>query len=114
MTDKENFKEQISPFVWVEDEESVSVVLGAGKYLQEVFDAQDFEGSGYDWEGLAKVFLDEKRSDLSEKIHFDSEAGMFCVFAEDSEALQDFICSFKVACEDRPLIQDLLSRAEPD
>ena len=46
MTDKENFKEQISPFVWVEDEESVSVVLGAGKYLQEVFDAQDFEGSG--------------------------------------------------------------------
>ena len=44
MTDKENFKEQISPFVWVEDEESVSVVLGAGKYLQEVFDAQDFGG----------------------------------------------------------------------
>lgn len=114
MVDRENFKKDILPFVWVEHKESVSVVLDAGEYLQEIFDAQDFEGSGYDWEGLAKVFLDEKCSDLSEKIHFDSEAGMFCVFSEDTNALQEFICSFKEACEDRPLIQDLLSRAEPD
>lgn len=114
MADGKSFKDQISPFVWVEDKESASVVLGANRYLQDVFDAQDFQGSGYDWEGLARVFLDEKRSDLSEKIHFDSEAGMFCVFAEDTEALQDFIRAFKDACEDRPFIQDLLSRAEPD
>lgn len=114
MVDRENLKKQILPFVWVEHKESASVVLDANEYLQEVFDAQDFEGSGYDWEGLAKVFLNEKCSDLKERIHFDSEAGMFCVFSEDIEALQDFICSFKEACEDRPLIQDLLSRAEPD
>lgn len=110
----EDLKKQILPFVWVEHEEKASVVLDANGYLQEVFDAQGFEGSGYDWEGLAKVFLDEECSDLSERIDFDSEAGMFCVFSEDTEALQEFICSFKEACEDRPLIQDLLSRAEPD
>lgn len=56
MADGKSFKDQISPFVWVEDKESASVVLGANRYLQDVFDAQDFEGSGYDWEGLARVF----------------------------------------------------------
>lgn len=77
MADGKSFKDQISPFVWVEDKESASVVLGANRYLQDVFDAQDFEGSGYDWEGLARVFLDEKRSDLSERFILILKQGCF-------------------------------------
>lgn len=113
----ENFKNEIAPFFWVEYEGSASVCLTANEYLQEVFDTradEGFEGSGYDWESLAKVFLDEKLSALIEKVNFDSEAGMFCVYSKDKEALQEFICCFKKACENRTLILDLFSRAELD
>lgn len=113
----ENFKNEIAPFFWVEHEGSASVCLTANEYLQEVFDTradEGFEGSGYDWESLAKVFLDEKLSDLIEKVNFDSEAGMFCVYSKDKEALQEFIRCFKKACENKTLILDLFSRAELD
>ena len=113
----ESFEKEISPFFWVENEESASVCLNAGKYLQEVFDTraeEGFEGNGYDWGSLAQVFLDEKCPDMQEKIDFDPEAGMFCAYAEDKEALANFILQFKKACEDKPLILDLFSRAELD
>lgn len=113
----ESFKKEIAPFTWVEYGESASVCLNGGEYLQEVFDTradEGFEGSGYDWESLAKVFLKEKCSDLIEKINFDSEAGMFCVYSKNIEALREFIRGFKNACMDKTLILDLFSRAELD
>ena len=113
----EQLKKEIRPFFWVGQNSSASVCLNAGEYLQEIFDAladKGFEGSGYDWESLAMVYLAEKRPDLVENINFDSEAGMFCVYSETPEAMQDFIRDFKAACADRELILDLLSRAEPD
>lgn len=113
----EQFKKEIAPFTWIEHEGSASVCLNAGEYLQEIFDTRandGFEGSGYDWESLAKVFLEEKCSDLIEKINFDSEAGMFCVYSKNIEALQEFIRGFKNACMDKTLILDLFSRAELD
>lgn len=71
----EQFEKQIAPFFWVELEESASVCLNVGEYLQEIFDTradEGFEGNGYDWGSLAQVFLDEQYSDLQEKIGFDS------------------------------------------
>ena len=114
----EEFEKEIAPFFWVESERSVSVCLNTGKYyLQEVFSTRSdegFEGNGYDWESLARVFLEEKMPDMTEKINFDPEAGMFCAYSEDGEALQRFVRSFKNACEDETLITDLFSRAELD
>ncbi len=113
----EQFEKEIAPFCWVEHEKSASVCLNAGKYLQEIFDSradEGFEGSGYDWGSLAQVFLDEQCPDLRERIGFDPEADMFCVFSKDKDALADFILRFKKACEDKPFISDLFSRAEPD
>lgn len=114
MEDIEEFEKRIAPFTWGEFDDDVSVCLSAGKYLSEAFEAQGFEGSGYDWDGLANVFLEEQHPELIEQIHFDSEAGMFCVYSEDVEAMRAFISSFREACEDRDLILDMLSRAEPD
>lgn len=85
--------------------------------MQEVFDTranEGFEGSGYDWESLALVFLTEMCPYLQDKIDFDPEAGMFCAYSKDKDALADFILQFKKACEDRSLILDLFSRAELD
>ena len=113
----EQFEKEIAPFFWVEHEESASACLEAGEYLQEIFDTraeEGFEGNGYDWGTLAQVFLDEKCPGLQEKIGFDPEAGMFCAYSKDKEALADFILRFKKACEDKPLILDLFCRAELD
>ena len=113
----EQFEKEITPFFWVEHEESASVCLNVGEYLQEIFDAradEGFEGNGYDWGSLAQVFFDEQCSDLREKIDFDPEGSMFCAYSKDKNALADFILRFKKACEDKPLILDLFSRAELD
>lgn len=113
----ETFKKEIAPFFWVAHEGSVSVCLTADQYLQEVFHTradEGFEGNGYDWGSLAQVFLQEKHPELLEKIRFDPETDMFCAYSEDMGALADFISRFKAACENKPLILDLFSRAELD
>ena len=113
----ENFERTIAPFLWVDHDESASVCLNVGEYLQDVFDGRagdGFEGNGYDWASLAQVFLDEKCPQLLGKVDFDPEGSMFCAYSEDAEALGEFILKFKEACEDRELITDLFSRAELD
>lgn len=44
-------QERIKPFFWVEHDNSYSVCLTVGEYLQE-----GFGGNGYDWGSLAQVF----------------------------------------------------------
>ena len=110
----EKFRQEIAPFCWSEYQGTASVCLDAGFYLQQVWEDGGFEGSGYDWESVARVFLEEKCPQLMGKFDFDSEAGMFCAYSKDKEALQEFICSFRTACEDQAVMADLLSRAEPD
>lgn len=114
----EEFNCEITPFFWVKQRAGASVCLSAGNgYLQEIFDTradEGFIGNGYDWSSLAQVFLDEHCSHLQEKITFDPEADMFCAYSKDKYALADFILQFKKACENKPLIADLFSRAEAD
>lgn len=113
----EIFTKEIAPFIFVEHKESASVCLNVGTYLQEIFDTradEGFERNGYDWESLAKVFLEEQAPNFIETIHFDSEADMFCVYSKDIPAIQEFIRHFKKACEDKAFILDLFSRAELD
>ncbi|MBZ4041188.1 immunity 51 family protein [Flavobacterium hibisci] len=112
-----NFKELIKPFFWVEYEKSVSVCLNVGEYKTEIFQEREeegFEGNGYDWASLAKVFLEERKSELMQNVKFDPEAGMFCAYSSNTDALKIFIIAFKEACENKILIQDLFSRAELD
>lgn len=117
MKNTEQFEKEITPFYWVALDDGASVCLTVGEYLQEIFDTREeegFIGNGYDWGSLAQVFLDEKCPDLQEKINFDPEADMFCAYSKEEDALADFILRFKKACEDKPFILDLFSRAELD
>ncbi|MEN7551954.1 immunity 51 family protein [Rapidithrix thailandica] len=112
-----SFEEEIKPFFWVEHPNSFSVCLNVGEYKNELFETREdegFEGNGYDWASLARVFLSEKMEGLAKVVKFDPEGSMFCAYSEDKVALQSFITSFKNACEDNILIQDLFSRAELD
>ena len=115
--DTNNFEQSIKPFFWVEHEKSVSVCLNVGEYKTEIFQAREeegFEGNGYDWGSLAKVFLEEQKPELIEVVKFDPEADMFCVYSSNTDALKTFIIAFKETCENETLIQDLFSRAELD
>ena len=112
-----NFEEALTPFFWVDHEDHASVCLDAGGYKYEIFERRSeegFEGNGYDWGCLALVFLQEKHPELVDKIRFDPEAGMYCVYSSDKEALKEFSLKFKEACENEVLINDLFSRAELD
>lgn len=115
MTD---FHTQIHPFKWVEHDNSASVIMSdVGDYKQFIFDSradEGFEGSGYDWQSLAIVFLEEQVPHLQDDISFDSESGMFCAYSDNVDALKEFILAFKNACENDELILDLFSRAELD
>ena len=115
--DTNNFEASIKPFFWVEHDKSVSVCLNVGEYKTEIFETREdegFEGNGYDWASLAQVFLEELKPELLEIVKFDPEGSMFCAYSSDTEALKSFIISFKEACENDALIQDLFLRAELD
>lgn len=108
---------EFTPFFLTEHGDSTSLCLEVGSYLQDLFDSradEGFEGNGYDWESLARVFLEEKRPDLSEEIDFDSEGSMFCAYSTNSAVLKEFALTFKQACDNSELIADLFSRAELD
>ncbi|WP_342512124.1 Imm51 family immunity protein [Sporosarcina sp. FSL K6-1522] len=110
-------EEALLPFRWVAHASSVSLILNAGSYKNEVFAGridEGFEGNGYDWGSLAAVFIDEVMPDLEGRVHFDPEADMFCAYSEDGESLKQFALGFKAACEDDVLIRDLFSRSELD
>lgn len=111
--DNEDFSKEIAPFFWAEFEDEFSVCLVVGEYLQGEFDSQSdkgFEGNGYDWENLAIAFIEEEMPDLTDKVEFDSEAGMFCALSKDSDALQRFVREFKKACEDKVMITGLFGK----
>ena len=115
--DSQSINKLIKPFFWVEHEKSVSVCLDVGEYKSEVFQTREeegFEGNGYDWGSLAKVFLEEQKPELIDVVKFDPEADIFCVYSSNTDALKSFIIAFKEACENETLIQDLFSRAELD
>ena len=110
--------EDIAPFMWVDhDNGTCSLILYVGDYLVDVFETRadaGFEGSGYDWNSLALVFLEEKMPEVAEVINADPEGSMFCMYSNDAAALEKFARGFRAACEDRKLITDLFSRAELD
>ena len=107
--DNKNFEQNIKPFFWSERDSSASVCLDVETYKNE-----GFEGNGYDWTSLTKVFLEEKHPELTGKIAFDSESSMYCVYSSDKEAVKSFNLAFKKACKNETLINDLFSRAELD
>lgn len=83
--DKELAKE-IDPFYWVDyDDVEGTVCLSLTSRCI---------GNGYDWDKKAYAFLLEYIPDLTSKIYFDSEAGMFAAGSRDKEALKKFVIAF--------------------
>jgi hypothetical protein len=75
---------------FVEGANSDSVIYSPGgpadTHLREVFAAHGLEGNGYDWQSAVHAALVENDG-LLQRFSFDSEAGMFCAYGADREAL---------------------------
>ena len=83
----EELAKEIAPFFWVDiDDVEATVCLSL---------ASRSTASGYDWDRWASAFLLKKMPELSLKIYFDSEAGMFVAGSRDKEALKNFVIAFK-------------------
>ena len=109
---------QVAPFSWIlHDDGKASVTLYTDCYyknkLFETRQNEGFVGSGYDWESLATVFIQEMIPELHDVINFDPEYLMFCAYSSNAEALKQFILMFMEACNDNDLIADIFSRAKP-
>lgn len=67
ITNYKEFDEIIKPFFWVDHGTTASVCLNIGGYKDEIFQSREdegFEGGGYDWEALARVFITEQVPEL--------------------------------------------------
>ena len=100
----------IAPFFWVEQDVGASVGLTTGEYLQELFSAQGLTGSAADWERLAKLYVREQNAGLGRKLEFESQDDLFSVYSRDTEALEQFIETFRNLCEDEDAVGALLAR----
>jgi len=113
-----DFDQQIAPFKWLDHGDGTfSVSLYAeDSYKEELFKIREedgFWGSGYCWDALAQVFLNEKCPELESCLEFDPETLMFCVYSRDENALRQFVALFKETCESDTEIADIFSRAIP-
>lgn len=106
---EEQINADIAPFFWVEQSTGASVGLSTGEYLQDLFESNGMDGTGSDWDRLAKAFVNDY-TDLRGKLQFDSQADMFCVYSRDAAAVKKFAYEFRAACEDREAAQKLFGR----
>lgn len=99
---------------FVEGETSDSVIYSPGgpadAHLSEVFAAHGLEGSGYDWQSAVHAALID-RGPLLERFSFDSEAGMFCAYGGDREALGEVATTLESLLERPVLLIDALAVA---
>lgn len=89
----------------------MSVFLDTSFYKKELFIKRTDEGimgSGYDWEKVASILLQELGSDLTGKIYFDSEADLFCAYADNNELLMKFASHFKQICENNEKLESVI------
>lgn len=134
-----NFNKSIAPFHIFDHENGLySLCLHEGNIYENVFREcrkapNDPEGNGHDFEALMKKFISEEMTDdpfnqiigpttlkvsflkgktleNDSKLVYDSECGMFCVYAKDKEKLMNLATGVKKICDDKNLLKELISR----
>jgi hypothetical protein len=77
----------------------------------EIFEDQGWEGNGYAWEGVVQTVLSERSPELLEELEFDSEAGMFAVYATDLDPLREVAGVIREAVVDLDMLAEAIERA---
>lgn len=70
------------------------------------------EPHGYFWAGVAKVLVDTEASTLQGRFAYDPEAGMFCAYGTDREALAELGVRMSAVATDAERLRRLVASAE--
>ena len=108
----DDFEENSYPFYIMKLESGMlSVCLDTMLYKKELFTKRNDEGimgSGYDWEKVVSVLLQELEPDLSGYVYFDSEADLFCSYSDNHEMFMKFVSKLKAVCETNERLEDAI------
>lgn len=105
--------EGLDPFCWLDNGDSTATVtLDIDDYKQELFERMEAEGNGYDWELVAKAYLNQEMPQELEQISFDSESAMFCAYSSHKDTLKRFIMGFRQLCENDRKLTALMKKVD--
>lgn len=90
-----------------------SLLLEAGTTdVDDVIEELGHEPNGYFWEGLARLLIETQATELDGRIGFDPEAGMFCAYGQDRDALQELADLMEPVTSDPDRMRQVIALAE--
>lgn len=72
------------------------------------------EANGYFWEGVARRLVATEAQHLDGRFGYDPEAGMFCAYGTDREALAQLGGLLDAVASDPDRVRDIVARAEAE
>ena len=105
--------EELKPLRLIQtDPEKYSLLLETGTTpVDDKIQELRHEPNGYFWEGIAQLLLQTEAQELGGRFDFDPEAGMFCAYSSDSDALRRLGALLATAANDEQRIADLVQHA---
>ncbi|WBB79866.1 immunity 51 family protein [Micromonospora sp. WMMD882] len=92
-----------------------SLLLQAGSTpVEAVIVELGHEPHGYFWEGVAQVLVSTEAPGLAGRFSYDPEAGMFCAYGTDREALEELGALMTAVATDAERLRRLVVTAEAD
>jgi len=92
-----------------------SLLLNAGTTeVDAVIEELGREPNGYFWEGVARLLVDTESPALKGRFSYDPEAGMFCAYGDDHDALQSLAALMSAVAKDRVRMRRLVTAAISD
>jgi hypothetical protein len=92
-----------------------SLLLNAGTTaVDDTIEELGHEPNGYFWEGIASLLVSANAPELASRFDYDPEAGMFCAYGTDREALQKLGELMAPVANDPAALQELVNRAKAD
>lgn len=82
------FQEDIAPFAWSESGDRWCLGLDAGEFCRELFLRAGLNGTGWDWERLARAYLRRYQPDDGPFVEYACEEQVFFAASEDEEILR--------------------------
>lgn len=104
-------KETILPFCWMSDNGRYSLSIEADALNMEIFAEMGVSGNGYDWEKIARAYIEENMPELKSKFSFDCEADTFSVQASAKKALKEFAAAFHQFCMNEAAFKKMLKES---
>lgn len=111
------FEKRFKPFNILEhDNGDVSVFLFEQDFcydfFHEVKNDEPYYGNGYTYEDVFKDYLSDNYPNLSKKLEYDTEMGMFCVYCEDMKTADEVALILNDLYKDENKMIDLIKVAK--